>query len=192
MCRETLKLTTTVGNLASCALFIKYKVAYPLKAGIIYSEETSVLRLRHRKCWSSRLGQYRIWDSKIRVWSWVPRDSGPRMGALARASSNFKRHTRPLAREGAPCKEMTNCLTAPKVWSWALDWTWKQDSLVNWPLVGTQFWCSLEVSRDLCICTKQLGDRHDGGCRPRPWWRRGRRKSPYFKPLRSKADLVVR
>jgi hypothetical protein len=32
----------------------------------------------------------------------VPRDSDPRKTALARASSIYKRHTRPLVREGAP------------------------------------------------------------------------------------------
>jgi hypothetical protein len=43
------------------------------------------------------LGDSRIWDSKI--CSWVPRDSDPRMIALARASSNCKWQTRPLVRE---------------------------------------------------------------------------------------------
>jgi hypothetical protein len=32
------------------------------------------------------------------------------MTVLARASSNCKRHTRPLAREGAPVQEIRNCL----------------------------------------------------------------------------------
>jgi hypothetical protein len=42
----------------------------------------------------------RIWESKI--WSRVPRDSDPRMTALARASSSCKRQTRPLIRESTP------------------------------------------------------------------------------------------
>jgi hypothetical protein len=40
------------------------------------------------------------WDSKI--WSRVPRDSDPRKTALERASSIYKRQTRPLVRERAP------------------------------------------------------------------------------------------
>jgi hypothetical protein len=43
-----------------------------------------------------------IWDSKI--WSRVSRDSDARKTALARASSIYKRQTRPLVREGAPQK----------------------------------------------------------------------------------------
>jgi hypothetical protein len=46
-------------------------------------------------------------DSKI--WSRVPRDSDPRMTALARASSYCKRQTRPLVRESAPRKQTHNC-----------------------------------------------------------------------------------
>jgi hypothetical protein len=45
------------------------------------------------------VGEYRIWDSKI--WSRVPRESHPRMTALARASSNCKRQTR-YSTERAP------------------------------------------------------------------------------------------
>jgi hypothetical protein len=43
------------------------------------------------------------------------------MTALARASSNFKRQTDPLVREGAPCQETRNCLIVIKIWSWAPD-----------------------------------------------------------------------
>jgi hypothetical protein len=42
-------------------------------------------------------GKSRIWDSKI--WSRVPRDSDPRMNALAGASSNCKWQTHPLVRK---------------------------------------------------------------------------------------------
>jgi hypothetical protein len=35
--------------------------------------------------WSSRLRESRIWDSKM--WSWVPRDSNPRMTALAKSTA---------------------------------------------------------------------------------------------------------
>jgi hypothetical protein len=57
--------------------------------------------------WPSRLEESRIWDSKIL--SWVPRESDPRMTALVRASSNCKRQTRHLVREGALQKQDSNC-----------------------------------------------------------------------------------
>jgi hypothetical protein len=75
--------------------------------------------------WPSRLGESRIWDSKM--WSWVPRDSGPRMTAVARASSNCKQQTRPLVREGALHEETHYCLTvkesglAPQMGAWHQD-----------------------------------------------------------------------
>jgi hypothetical protein len=47
--------------------------------------------------WPSRLGEARIWDSKLS--SWVLRDLDLRMTALARPSSNYKRQTHPLIRE---------------------------------------------------------------------------------------------
>jgi hypothetical protein len=47
--------------------------------------------------WPSTLGESRIWGSKM--WSWIQRDSDPRMTALARTSSNCKRQTHPLVRE---------------------------------------------------------------------------------------------
>jgi hypothetical protein len=65
--------------------------------------------------WPSRLRESQIWDSKIG--SRVPRDSDPRMTALARISSNCKRQTRSLVRESAPHQQTRNCLTAIKIWS---------------------------------------------------------------------------
>jgi hypothetical protein len=65
--------------------------------------------------WSSRLGESRIWDSKI--WSRIPRDSDPRMTALARTSNNCKRQTRFLVTESAPHQLTRNCPTAIKIWS---------------------------------------------------------------------------
>jgi hypothetical protein len=50
--------------------------------------------------------------------------SEPDMGCettLARASSNCKRQTRPLVREGAPNQQTSNCQTIIKIWSWAPD-----------------------------------------------------------------------
>jgi hypothetical protein len=48
-----------------------------------------------------------VWDSKI--WSQVPRDSDQGKTALARASSIYKRQTRPHVRESAPQKQDRNC-----------------------------------------------------------------------------------
>jgi hypothetical protein len=41
------------------------------------------------------------------------------MIALARASGNSKRQTRPLVRESAPHQETSNCLTVINIWSLA-------------------------------------------------------------------------
>jgi hypothetical protein len=43
------------------------------------------------------------------------------MTALARTSSNFKRQTRPLVREGVPHQHTRNCLTVIKIWLQAPD-----------------------------------------------------------------------
>jgi hypothetical protein len=64
-----------------------------------------------------RLSQIR--DCKIL--SRVQRDSDPRKVALARASSMYKRQTRPLVREGAPRKQDRNCQKLISIWSWAPD-----------------------------------------------------------------------
>jgi hypothetical protein len=66
-----------------------------------------------------RKGKSRIWDSKI--WSRDPRVLDPKMTALARASSNCKRQTRPLVRESAPYQHTRNCLTVIKLWPLAPD-----------------------------------------------------------------------
>jgi hypothetical protein len=44
-----------------------------------------------------------------------------RMTALARASSNCRRQTRPIVRKGASHQQTHNCLTVTKIWSWAPD-----------------------------------------------------------------------
>jgi hypothetical protein len=68
----------------------------------------------------------------------VPRDSDPRKTTLARASSIYKRQTRPLVREGAPQKQHRNCqrviwgstpgltdwLTSVAVWLWLWEENW--------------------------------------------------------------------
>jgi hypothetical protein len=66
--------------------------------------------------WPSRLGEPRIWDSKI--WSWVPRDSDLRITALARTSSNCKRQTHPLARKDVTWGPLPQ------------EFSWKKKSLV--------------------------------------------------------------
>jgi hypothetical protein len=53
--------------------------------------------------WPSRLGEFRMRDSKIL--SLVPLDSGPRMTALASPAANCRLHTRPLVRVDAPHKK---------------------------------------------------------------------------------------
>jgi hypothetical protein len=68
---------------------------------------------------STRLRESRIWDSK--TWSRIPRDSEPRVTALARASSNCKWQTHPLVPEGAPHQQTRNCLTVTKIWYCAAD-----------------------------------------------------------------------
>jgi hypothetical protein len=55
------------------------------------------------------------------MWSCVPWDSDLRMTAPSRASSNCKRQTRPLIREGASHQQIRNCLAVIKIWSWAPD-----------------------------------------------------------------------
>jgi hypothetical protein len=67
-------------------------------------------------------GEKRSLESeRVKYGSPVPRDWDPRMTALARASSNCKRQTRPLVRESAPHQQNRNCLTVIKIWSQAPD-----------------------------------------------------------------------
>jgi hypothetical protein len=68
--------------------------APPCGGGVEYLHRDPASRRRRRK------GKSRNWDSKI--WPRVLWDSDPKMTALARASSNCKRQTSPLVREGAP------------------------------------------------------------------------------------------
>jgi hypothetical protein len=96
-----------------------------------------------RRRWQN--GKSQIWDSKIR--SWVPRDSDPRKNALARASSIYKRQTRPLVREGAPQKQDCNCQTVINIWSWAPDGVRHQDLLTDWPSVAMWLWLWLDATQ---------------------------------------------
>jgi hypothetical protein len=86
--------------------------AYPSKynpcgGGVEYLHRDPASRRRRRK------GKSRIWDNKI--WPRVLWDSDPRMTALAKASSNCKRQTRPLVRESAPLQQTRNYPTVIKI-----------------------------------------------------------------------------
>jgi hypothetical protein len=64
------------------------------------------------------------------------RESHPRKTALARASSIYKRQTRPLVRQGAPQKQDRDCqraLDTKTYWLWLdFDWEWElSESLVT-------------------------------------------------------------
>jgi hypothetical protein len=65
-----------------------------MEVGVGYLHRIPASSRRRRK------GRSRIWD--IKMWSRVLRDSDPRMTALAKASRNYKRQTRPLVRESSP------------------------------------------------------------------------------------------
>jgi hypothetical protein len=83
----------------------------PYEGEVEYLHRSPASRRRRRK------GKSRIWDNKI--WSQVPRDSDPRMAALARVSSNFKRQTRHLIRESVSHQQIRNCLTVIQIWLYA-------------------------------------------------------------------------
>jgi hypothetical protein len=72
----------------------------PRRGVVEYLHRNPASRKRRRK------GKSWIWDRKI--WLRVPRESDPKMTALARTRSNCKRQTR-------------NCLTVIKIWPWAPD-----------------------------------------------------------------------
>jgi hypothetical protein len=59
-------------------------------------------------------GNLKSETAKYGLKSQVPRDSDPRKTALARASSTYKRQTRPLVREGAPQEQDRNRHTINK------------------------------------------------------------------------------
>jgi hypothetical protein len=73
------------GRSAMCSLIIQRV------GGVEYLHRSPASRRRRQK------GKSQIWDSKI--WSRVPRDSDPRMNALARTSRNCKWQNDPLFRK---------------------------------------------------------------------------------------------
>jgi hypothetical protein len=102
------------------------------------SRNMTLILTRNKGTWPSRLGESRIWDSKI--WSRVPRDSDPGMTALARTTSNCKRQTRSIVRESAPHQQTRNCLTVRKSGREPQMGTWHQDRLADRPSIVTQLW----------------------------------------------------
>jgi hypothetical protein len=103
-------------------------VSYPCRGGVEYLHRDPASRRKLRK------GKSQIWDSEM--WSRVARDSFPRKTALARASSIYKRQTRPHVREGAPQKQDFICLKVIYIWSWAPDGARHQDLLTDWLIVS--------------------------------------------------------
>jgi hypothetical protein len=91
--------------------------------------------------WSPLLGNrlFSVWsvrklhnESFRQCWARVVGGSDPRKTVLARASSTYKRQTRPLVREGAPQKQDSNCQTVIiNTWSWAPDGARQQDLLTD-------------------------------------------------------------
>jgi hypothetical protein len=61
-----------------------------------------------------------IWESKLGPR--FLRDSDPKLTALAKASSNSKRQTRPLVREGTPNQQTHKCQTIINILSLAQNW----------------------------------------------------------------------
>jgi hypothetical protein len=105
---------------------------HPFGGGFEYLHRDPASRTRRRK------GKSQIWDSKI--WSRVQRDSNPRKTMLTRASSIYKRQTRPLVREGASETQDRNCQRVINIWSWAPDGARHQDLLIDWQSVAMWLW----------------------------------------------------
>jgi hypothetical protein len=81
----------------------------PCRGGVEYLHRDPASRSKRRK-WKSQ-----IWDSKI--WPRVLWNSDPKMNALTRTSSNYKRQTCLLVREGAPNEQTRKCHTIIMIWS---------------------------------------------------------------------------
>jgi hypothetical protein len=97
--------------------------AAPCGGGVEYLHRDPASRRRRRK-WKSQ-----IRDSQI--WTRVPRDSGQRKRALAKASSTYDRQIRPLVREGAPREQDRNCHTSNK--DLVVSPKWVLCSKTDWP-----------------------------------------------------------
>jgi hypothetical protein len=165
----TVSNTTTislwvVGGMKKVTHCLGYNWATPFPANIITG------------AWSSRLGEPRIWDSKIS--SWVPKDSDPRMTEL-KDGTNCKMQTLLLIIEGIPLEQIRNSQTVMKCWSLA------QDGVLTPGHTGR-----LKVSRKkLCIreIDRQLGTENCRWMLPasddRSLWRCKPRALHYWDPL---------
>jgi hypothetical protein len=113
------------------------RARHPCGGGVEYLHCDPASRRRRRK------GKSQIWESKI--WSRVRRDSDPRKTKLARASSIYKRQTRPLVREGSPQKQDRNCQRVINILSWAPDAARHHDLLIDWPSIAMWIWLEFDL-----------------------------------------------
>jgi hypothetical protein len=111
------------GRLKDCVKRQKSEEVNPCGGGVEYLHRDPASRRRRRK------GMSQIWESKI--WSQVPKDLDPRKTALAKASSTYKRQTRPLVRVGAPQEQDRNCHTSNK--DLVVSPRWVLYSKTDWP-----------------------------------------------------------
>jgi hypothetical protein len=95
----------------------------PCRGGIQYLHRDPASRRRRRK------GKSQCWDRYI--WARVPKASDQRKIALARASSIYKRQTRPLVREVAPQEQDRNCHTGNQ--DLVVSPKWVLYSKTDWP-----------------------------------------------------------
>jgi hypothetical protein len=109
-------------------LWLELTIHHPCGGGFEYLHRDPASRRRRRK------GKSQIWESKI--WSRVTRTSDPRKTTLSTASSIYKRHIRPLVREGVPEKLDRNCQRVINIWSWTPDGARHQDWLIGWSSVA--------------------------------------------------------
>jgi hypothetical protein len=106
--------------------------------------------------YSPRWGSLTNWDTKIN--SWVPWDSYPRKTPLAMPSNNWKLHTRPLVRKGAPHQQTRNSLKVTKKKKEEIGFesqmgVWHQDKLTNSPSFVIKLWLWLWAG---CNCRLRI------------------------------------
>jgi hypothetical protein len=174
VCRNFLEQTARLRNectewckYISVTWTTKYIVTWRLKGEIMEPEEMSIAGPPCSGTWPYRLGESRVWDSKI--CSWVRRDSNLRMTALVRIRSNCKPQTHPLVREGTPHRQTRNCLTLTKIWSWTSGEAWHQDRLAYWLSVVTTLTLTVTFGSPDCewVCRQSI--LISGGQGLQPW-----------------------
>jgi hypothetical protein len=77
----------------------------------------------------------------------IPRNTESTKTALERASSMYKRHTRPLVRKDAPQKRDRNCQRVINIWAWAPDVARHRDWLTD-----RQSLCDVDSSDSAVQC----------------------------------------